>query len=319
MLMFMPLPLSFNFTFYVSWHLNINMTKDEILHYLKQQFKQGDVVIKLIYINIALFLSYSVVRVFEFVFRIKSNIISSFFENWLALPADIAQLKYKFYTLFTYQFVHFDFFHVLINVMMLFFLGKLLLQYIGFKKVLPLYLLGGLVGGVVFVLIKFANIIAVSYMPVVGASASIMALMGALGTIVPNYNIKFFFADIKLKWLLLGFATLNFLSISSPNGAASGILHLAGLGFGYAYIYLDKEGVSLYKPVNKLINKIMSWFNKAPQPKVSFINKEKISKQAKETPKAQDQMDKILQKIAEHGYDSLTKHEKELLFSSSNN
>lgn len=294
-------------------------TKEQIWHYLKQQFKEGDVIIKLIYINVALYLSYSLIKVLEFLLRLNSHFISGFFENWLAIPANFTGSALKIYTLFTYQFIHFDFLHLFINVLMLFFFGKLLLQYIGFKKVLPLYLLGGIVGGVVFATIKFFSIIDVSFMPVVGASASVMALMGALGMIAPNYNVKFFFVDIKLKWVLLGFAIINFLSISNPNGAASGILHLAGLGFGYAYIYLDKEGVSLYKSVNKIINSIMSWFNKAPQPKVSFVNKNKSEYTSSEKPKNQKQIDAILKKVSEHGYESLSKQEKELLFNSSNN
>lgn len=294
-------------------------TKEQIWYYLKQQFKQGDVVIKLIYINVALYLSYNFIRVFEFIFRIDNNKISHFFENFLAIPSNFTHFGYKLYTLFTYQFIHFEFFHLLINVLMLFFWGKLLLQYIGFKKVLPLYILGGIVGGLFFGLIKYFGIVDVSFIPVVGASASVMALMGALGMITPNYKLNFFFIEVELKWVILGFAVLNFLSISSPNGAASGILHLAGLGLGYAYIYLDKEGIALYKPINNLINNILSWFNKTTQPKVSYINKDKVKNNKNTSTQNQTQINEILKKIAERGYNSLTQQEKELLFNSSNN
>ena len=155
--------------------------------------------------------------------------------------------------------------------------------------------------------------------PMIGASASIMALMGATAFLMPNYILKFFLIfDLKLKWLVLGFAALNTLSAFSPEGSGPAIIHLGGLLFGLLFMLLLKQGIDLSKPFNRFANFFLALFNKKPKPRVSFVNPNKRdSNISKSVVMNQDSLNEILDKISQNGYESLSKEEKDYLFKAS--
>ncbi len=299
----------------------MQFNKEQIIHFIKNQFKNGDLIIKLIFANIGFYLAFSVIRIFQFLFRLESKPISSFIENYLSLPNQANELWLKWYTLFTYQFLHFELLHVFFNMLLLYFFGKMLLPFIGIKRIFPLYVLGGFFGAIVFVTFSVLNLVPVLNIPMVGASASVMALMGAATLYLPNYVLKFFMIfDVKLKWMTLAFAVLNLLNLLSPEGAGTGLVHLAGLAFGFAFIYFYKKGVDLSKPFNKIADQIVSIFNKKPKMKVTYVNKDKRRNNKRNSNVDQTKVDAILDKISqEGGYNNLTKAEKDYLFKASNN
>lgn len=299
----------------------MNITTDQIGRFLKTQFKSGDVVIKLIFINLAIYLSMKLISLTEWLLRLVDGPVSGFIREWLYLPTQAKELLIKPYTVLSYQFFHDGLLHIFVNVLMLFFFGKMIITQKGFKQVLPIYIMGGVFGGLVFVAFSTLNIIPMMDIPMGGASASIMALMGAVAFLQPNYTIKFFLVfDLKLKWLVAGFALLNLLSIGNPEGAGPGIIHLAGLGFGLGMMFLESKGFSLSKPFNQGVNFILAMFNRKPKPRVSFVNTSEVNEEVTRPTKnlaKQEKIDAILDKISSDGYESLTKAEKDFLFQAS--
>ena len=297
----------------------MDITKEQVLAFLKSQYKVGDVVIKIIMANLGIYLSLKLIHFVEWVFRLPKFPISTFINKWFYLSFDYKTVLSKFYTLFSYQFIHDDFLHLIINLLLLYFFGKLLLQLIGLRKFLPLYLLGGLFGGVLFVILSSTQFLPITAKPMIGASASIMALMGATAFLLPDYNLKFFLVfDVKLKWLVLGFGILNLVSIFSPEGAGTGIVHVAGLIFGLGYMYLDSKGIAIAEPFNKALDYVLSLFNKKPKVKVTYVNPNKSKREKTQESKThQVHIDAILDKISSNGYESLNKEEKDFLFKAS--
>jgi membrane associated rhomboid family serine protease len=295
----------------------MEISKEQVLAFLKSQYHSGDVVIKIIMANLGIYLGMKLIHFIEWVFRLANLPISSFIGNWLYLSYDFKTVLTKFYTLISYQFIHDDLLHLFINLMLLYFFGKLLLKLIGLRKFLPLYLLGGLFGGVLFVILGSTHLVPISAKPMIGASASIMALMGATAFLMPDYNLKFFLVfDVKLKWLVLGFALLNVFSIFSPESAGTGIVHVAGLLFGLGFMYLDSKGIAIAAPFNKALDYVVSLFNKKPKVKITYVNPNK-GKAKQATKSQQVQVDAILDKISSNGYESLSKEEKDFLFKAS--
>ena len=158
-----------------------------IMSEIKESFRNGNALHKLIYLNIGLFLAVQIVRIILFL----SNSYERFdgFLNYLAIPSNLEVLARRPWTVFTYMFLHVDFLHILFNLLWLYWFGTVFIQEIGLKKLLSTYLLGGLVGGLLYV--AFYNLFPV-FEPVVetsialGASASVMAVVIAAATYRPD-------------------------------------------------------------------------------------------------------------------------------------
>ena len=289
---------------------------NNILNNLKQEFNQLTIQNKLIYINIGIFLLLSILSVLAFMFQV--NIESQL--NKLYLPANLNVLKKQPWSFISYMFLHSGFFHLLFNMFWLHFGGKLFLQYLNPKQLLSTYIVGGLVGGILFV-------IAYNYVPAfellvaeasaVGASASVFAIMVAIATYTPNYAIRFpFIGSIKLKYIAIFMVLLDILSIPKENGGGH-IAHLGGALFGYLYIKQLQKGKDLSINISHLLKRIRNTFKtKKPlkkaykRPKSDYeFNSEKSNKQKN--------VNKILEKISNSGYESLTKEEKATLFNAS--
>lgn len=299
----------------------MNISTDQVRRFLLQQIKSGDIVIQLILVNIAIYLGLQLIAFIEWMLRLSEAPISLFIQNWFFLPASFNDLLITPYTLLTYMFFHASFLHLLVNVFMLYFFGKMIISLRGFKQVLPLYVLGGVFGGIFYVFFNHFKLVPMIDTPIAGASASIMALMAAVTLIQPNFPLKFFLLfDVKLKWLMFAFALLNILGLSNAEGAGPGIIHIGGMLWGFIFMYLESRQISVSKPFNGLVNRLLALFNKRPQPKVSFINKEKVTPSPKAKTNAddsQEKIDAILDKISANGYESLSREEKDFLFKAS--
>jgi membrane associated rhomboid family serine protease len=265
----------------------------------------------LIGINVLIFLLIGIPSVFEQWF-FRSTYIGAFADEYLQLPANIRTLGMHFWTPITYMFMHAGVMHILFNMLWLYWMGQILEEYAGNKHTLTLYLLGGLAGALFFVaglnlIPLFANSGAMGA-TVVGASASVMAVVIATATLLPDYDIYLMFlGPVKLKWLALGYIIIDLLGTVGPN-AGGEIAHLGGALMGYIYIKQLNRGNDWSKPLNNI-----------------FASKSKIkvvaggAAESKNTKPRQDEVDRILDKISQSGYDSLNKQEKETLFRASNN
>ena len=289
---------------------------DSLLNNLKREFKQGTILNKIIYINIGVFLLFSILDVFSFMLQFNiSPLLNKFY-----LPANISILIKQPWAFISYMFLHSGFLHLLFNMVWLHFGGKLFLQYLNPKQLLSTYILGGLVGGILFV-------ITYNYMPAfqqltngasaVGASASVLAIVIAIATYTPNYAVKFpFIGSLKLKQIAILMVILDILSI--PKGNAGGhIAHLGGALFGYLYIKQLQKGNDLSINFSIFLKRLMNTFK--TKSKLKKVHKRTKSDYEFNSEKAskQKEIDKILAKIANSGYESLSKEEKAILFNAS--
>jgi membrane associated rhomboid family serine protease len=233
--------------------------------------------------------------------------------SYLALPAYLPKLLTRFWTPITYQFMHAGILHILFNMLWLFWMGQIFEEFLGRKRTIGLYLLGGLFGAAFFVISYnvfpfFTAGNAALSGSVVGASASVMAIVVGAATIVPNYTISLMFiGPVKLKWLVLVYVAIDFLGVTGPN-AGGQIAHLGGAFFGFMYVKQIQKG-------NDWVASIAGLFKKRSKLKVVANNK---NKDAVSKPRQED-IDHILDKISKSGYENLTKQEKEILFRASNN
>ena len=268
---------------------------------LKREFGIANMLNKLIYINVFSFL---VLNIFSVIFSLLLIDISSI-KELLMLPSSTEEVIKKPWSLISYMFIHDNFIHLLFNLIWLHFGGKLFLQYLNQKQLLYTYILGGLFGGILFI-IAFNNLPALipysENAKALGASASVLAIFFAIATYIPNFQVSIpFIGFIKLKHIALIYIILDFLNI--PNGNAGG--HIAHLGvaiFGFFYVKQFTQKSAKNKQ-NQFLSYLKNIFN---------FQKSKNKKSYK-----MKEIDLILEKISKSGYNSLTKIEKELLFKSS--
>ena len=268
---------------------------------LKREFGIANMLNKLIYINVFSFL---VLNIFSVIFSLLLIDISSI-KELLMLPSSTEEVIKKPWSLLSYMFIHDNFIHLLFNLIWLHFGGKLFLQYLNQKQLLYTYILGGLFGGILFI-IAFNNLPALipysENSKALGASASVLAIFFAIATYIPNFQVSIpFIGFIKLKHIALIYIILDFLNI--PNGNAGGhIAHLGGAIFGFFYVKQFTQKSDKNKQ-NQFLSYLKNIFN---------FQKSKNKKSYK-----MKEIDLILEKISKSGYNSLTKIEKELLFKSS--
>ncbi len=287
---------------------------------IKNSFKEGDILAKLIYINLGVFILVNLAYVVLFLMD-SQKIAESFVHGWIAVPSDISKLIVKPWTLITYMFLHEGFLHILFNLIWIWVFGKIFLEYWDEKKLLGVYLLGGIVGA--FFYIAAFNIFPVFEKAVagsfaLGASASAMSIAVAIAVFKPSYRLYLvFLGPVKLKYIALFFVGLDVLTLARGNSGGH-IAHLGGAFFGYIFAnqYIKKRK-DLTSPIIFLLNSIASLFQRKEKMHVHYKKSTKKMTDMeynKSKAKEQKNIDKILDKIAKHGYDSLTKQEKEQLF-----
>ena len=282
----------------------------EIQH---KMLRSGSKLNLLIGINIIVFLLINISSTLEN-FILRTDNIGYFSNNNLLLPASLPKLLTHFWTPLTYMFMHAGVFHILFNMLWLYWMGQIFEEYLGKNRTLGLYLMGGLAGALFFVVsfnvfpfYTHVNAAALTG-PLVGASAGVMAIIVAIATLLPDYTIPLIFiGPVKLKWLALFFVIIDFLGITGFN-AGGELAHLGGAFIGFVYIKQLQNGNDWIENVAKLFR---------PKPKLKVVAGN-ASRRSKEIPR-QDEIDTILDKISKSGYDSLTRQEKEILFRASNN
>ncbi len=279
---------------------------------IKESFREGSSLTRLIYINLGVFLVIRIVNVFYFLAGTPFP-----FVDWLALPSNFGTLASRPWTLVTYMFLHFDFLHILFNLLWLYWMGQIFLSYFDQGKLITIYLFGGLTGGIFYLagfnfFPAFSGFVADSRL--LGASASVIAIVAALAIYVPNHIIHLMFiGPVKMKYLALFSVLLYVIGISSTN-AGGNLAHLGGAFWGVIYIYQLRHGFDPGKRMNKIFSGMKNPFTPKPKVKITYrkpvddieYNREKNNEKAR--------MNDILEKISKSGYDSLTKEEKEILF-----
>lgn len=287
----------------------------DILGDIKRTFKEGSALTRLIYINIGVFLLLKFAGVF---FYLAGQPFS--FIEYLAVPSNTTELLHRPWTIFTYMFLHEGFLHLLFNVLGLYWFGMFFLYHFEGEKLLSVYLLGGLAGALLYVLAY--NIFPAfesSNGLLLGASASIFAVLVAIAFYDPNREIHLFFIGrFPLKYVALFYVLLSVIGISASNPGGN-IAHLGGAFWGWFYIFQLRRGKDWGAGLVNFINEVAATLGKAfkhkSRMKVTYKQPPRDDHEyARQQHRKQEDVNRILDKIGRSGYDSLTKEEKELLF-----
>ena len=231
------------------------MAVDGFITDLKRKFQQGDIVLRLVYVNVAVFLVVTLVQIFLTLF----NVPSSPWMNYLELPAWTEVFIRRPWTLITYMFMHAGVLHILFNMLWLFWFGRLFLAFFSSKHLRGLYFLGGICGGLLYMLAYnvfpyFQDAVYSSYL--LGASASVLAIVVAVSVREPNYPVQFLLiGTVRLKYVALFMVVLELLFMTSDN-AGGHIAHLGGALAGWWFA----AGLQSGHDATKWINLVCDWF-----------------------------------------------------------
>ncbi|MBQ9884686.1 MAG: rhomboid family intramembrane serine protease [Bacteroidales bacterium] len=294
-----------------------------IIDNLKERFRQGSMLMQIIYINVGVFVLVSVVQIGFMLFRQDISALLRYAE----LPASVSRFCSQPWSILSYMFMHAGVLHLLFNMLWLYWFGMLFLQLFSAKHLRGLYVFGGICGGLLYMLAYnvfplFIPMAGYSYL--VGASASVLAIVAAVAYRQPDYPINLLFiGQLRLKYLALIVIGLDLLFINADN-AGGHIAHLGGALAGLWFAWSLQKGNDLTKWINLFIDKATDLFQrksapKKPKMKVHYGGKRQEDYTYNAEKKAQsDEIDRILDKLKKSGYESLTAEEKKALFNASN-
>jgi membrane associated rhomboid family serine protease len=289
---------------------------NSILYEIKQSFKTGGTLVKLIYINLGVFLAFNILLAILFLAKSDLGLIIS---KYIAVPAHLPTLASRPWTIITYMFFHEGFIHILFNLLWLYWLGRIFLGFMSERKLLGVYIMGGIWGAALYILFYnvfpvFADSLTNSF--ALGASASVYAIVFAAVAYAPNLSLNLLLiGQVRLKYIGLALIVMDIIGIAGSN-AGGHIAHLGGALFGFLFIYFQNQGVDMVKPVNWVIDAFTSSpsTNRRKKMKVNYTKPRDDYEYNKMKAEQQAEIDRILDKISKGGYESLTKEEKETLF-----
>ncbi|MCU0408471.1 MAG: rhomboid family intramembrane serine protease [Bacteroidales bacterium] len=282
---------------------------------IRRNFREGNALIRLIYINVAVFLALTLAAVAGFLFR--NEALAGMLTNFLAVPASPGSLLLRPWTVFTYMFVHKDIWHILFNMLWLYWFGKIFLEFLDQRKLVAVYILGGLSGSVLYILSfnffpVFDSVVGESV--AIGASASVMAIVVAAAAYVPDYPVHLLLLGrVRIKYVALAiFILTSFMDFSVNSGGK--IAHIGGAVFGYFYTLNLRRGRDAGKYLNSILDSVVTLFRPRRKMKVTYRKKADDIEYNMRKAEHQARINAILDKISKGGYESLTKEEKDTLF-----
>lgn len=295
-----------------------------IIDNIKAQMRNAPILKQLIYINVGLFIAVHLVTVVLLLF----NIYSQEWLSYIEVPSRLSALPYRFWTVITYMFVHYDIWHLLFNMLWLYWFGSIFVQFFSQKHLSVLYVMGGLAGVALYlfaynVFPYFAD----KQSMMCGASAAIMAIVFATAIRIPNYKVNLMFIGaVSLKYIAALVIIIDLLSMTSSN-AGGHFAHIGGALMGILFGLYWNRGKDILAPVNNLVDRMVSGM-KRPHIKIKKPSKQKTSQRNDATHKRPEtdgeyrmrkkqeaeEIDLILDKIKKSGYSALTTEEKQRLF-----
>ncbi|RZK82117.1 MAG: rhomboid family intramembrane serine protease [Pedobacter sp.] len=284
--------------------MNNNLLKELKL----KVFQSGNPSFIYIGINVAIFIVVALINVPFFLSGNGGLVYDDFIREYFGFPATIIQQPIRFYTILTYQFFHDGFFHLLFNMLWLYWMGNIFLDFLKPRQFHFVFLTGGFAGAVLFALAFniFPVFRTVSGATVIGSSAAVMAIVVATATLLPNYAIRLFlFGELKLKYLAIAYVILDLIGTTSANAGGS-FAHIGGALLGFTYIKMLQNG-----------NDWSSIFKRKPKLRVVKPDPKTQKNESRKDYVDQREIDAILDKISKTGYDKLSREEKETLFKAS--
>ena len=306
---------------------------------IKNEYKKGNAVTRLIMANVVVFVAIHLIYVPIFLLFKENQHYYEFISEWFYVPANPVKLLTRPWTLFTYMFMHAGVWHIFFNMLILYWFGRIADDLISSTKIVPIYILGGVTGALLFV-VSF-NIFPVfdSFDPnLVGASASVMAIVLAAATLNPRGNIRLFLiGTVELQYVALAMVVIDILSIPATNPGGH-FAHLGGAFIGWLFIHQLRRGRDFSVPINRIGEWIKVPFGgPSPQPRKKrqpkMVYKKAHQACGNETTAAantygnfsrsfaqryrnmthEECVDAILERIHQEGYESLSEEEKEFL------
>tara|TARA_R110002049_G_scaffold307773_2_gene509440 strand:- start:26747 stop:27601 length:855 start_codon:yes stop_codon:yes gene_type:complete len=274
---------------------------------IKYKLGRLNVLEKLIAINVIVFL---IGLVLKSLFSISLS--------WLELPSDFGNFILQPWGIITYAFVHYDFLHILFNMLWLYYIGRFFLNIFSPKLALNVYFLGAICGGFLFMVAYslFPSVFGKTHL--VGASASVRTLMIFICAYMPHQEVQFFTFRLKLWYLGAAIVVLDVIGLFGINTGGN-LAHLGGAALGCFYAIQYVKGQDIGKGFERFMDAIASMFKPSKKRPLKTVhkNKSKVGGYTKgefDQFNNQKKIDVILDKISKSGYDSLTSEEKEFLF-----
>lgn len=324
---------------------------------VRREFSFGNMINRIIIVNVAVFLAINIIHVIlKLIYGVANPTPPAYYQffHFIAGSHDWLHSLTRPWTLITHMFVHEGFFHLLWNMLYLFWFGRIFGDLLGDRRVLPLYILGGLAGFLAYFLAYNLTDLGEGVSYIVGASGSIFAILVAAGIFAPDYSIRLFLiGSIRLKYIVFFAIMVQVIGLGQMPNIGGTFDHIGGIIMGFLFAFYLKRGTDLTVPVGNVISWIQdTWHNlmkpskehkkagpraayrsgksvkeTTPKSRPSFMRKAG-GKASKGSPKSdsaptpelshQEELDAILDKIKERGYNSLTKEEKDFLFRASN-
>lgn len=284
---------------------------------------------QLIIINVSVFVTLGILAVISSI--VSADALFTFAYKQFTIPAPIGEFILRPWTIITYAFAHSfnNLWHIIMNMLVLYWFGKVFVDFLGSQKLINLYVMGAIAGGTTYLLVY--NLVPYysdrinMFDGMVGASAAVYAISVATATYWPDHRFfLMFFGPVKIKYLVGIYLFFSFLGSVGAN-AGGNLAHLGGALIGFIYAKQLTKGIEIGTWVFKSMELIKNFFVKRPTIKVSHRQKRSSSARSKSASGSsarnrnysQVEIDKILDKISERGYDSLSKDEKEKLFNAS--
>ena len=326
---------------------------------IRREFNFGNMVNKIIIVNVAIWI---VIALTGVVFRIINGFSASpvFDEivRFFAVTYDPLHLITHPWALITHMFLHVSFWHILWNMLFLLWFGRIFGDLYGDKRVLPLYIAGGLFAFLFSFAVIYPTSLKDGISMAYGASGAVSCILTAIGFLAPEYSIRLMFlGNVRLKYIVIVTILIQVLSLGTLDNIGGTVDHIGGIIFGIIFAVQLKKGRDMVQPVTNAIDWVERTWDRILTPseahkksgpqasqrggrsirettlksRPSFMRKAEGSGRktsGRSSGKSsvsddagmshQEQLDAILDKIKDRGYNSLTKEEKDFLFRASN-
>lgn len=291
----------------------------DFIKILKQKYKEGNVLTRLIFINVFVFIILKIINVIFTLFNIYAIDLITF----VGVPSHIPLLISRLWTPISYMFVHEGLLHLLFNMLWLYWFGQIFLQYFTGRTLGSLYVLGGLAGALLYVAafnsIPYYTAMDRGYM--IGASAAVMSIVMGAAFYRPDVQLNLLFLGrIKIVYIAIFAFLLDFLSLGNPMNPGGHVAHIGGALLGYFFAVQYKNG----KDITRWISIAIDWFvglfklrQHKPKMKVKHSRNESDWEYNDRKNAQQEEIDAILDKLKQSGYSNLTSEEKKKLFDAS--
>ncbi len=298
---------------------------------IREQFRNGQVLMQLILINIGVFLLLHLFRLLLILTGSKASAASADLQaliNWLAMPYEPWELLKKPWTLITHAFLHYDIAHIFWNMVILYVFGTLMRHFGAEKKILSTYIFASIVGG----LISFAGLYFLEgyrQSILMGASGGVMGIMLAATTLRPNQPMQMLLiGQVKIKYIAAVIVLIDLIGLSYMRNIGGHYAHLGGALTGWWLIREAMKGRDWSAGFNRFFYALRNLLSPRGRPKKTRLRVKHRTAAPSSRPisdeeynhiraEKQKKIDQILDKISRNGYESLTRDEKDFLFNSS--